>query len=473
MKRFSRVCTGIMLALVLLLLDSGVLLGTFGQLPHRSYLAALLAAALLAAGLVRLGTRERSLAERWGVRRMGWILALFCFVLNLIGAVRLHAPIYGDPLTFWETSLALAAGGRPENAALLALFPHLLGYSSFLSVFLRLFGEQPMVSYVLNVCLCTLSGLLLYALVLRWGTARQAAWAFLLWSLCPSKLLFNGMILSDGLYTCLLLATFLLLAALEARGLAWKRGIPAALLAGLLLRLINISRPIAAIVPIALLLWILFLRGEKSGTGRWLAFLALLLLVYVPLGRLWDAHVEKLLGEAPAPIPGYNIYVGFNTATSGTYCEEDMDRLAAYRDEEGSAVAAQERMFEDAKQRIRENRKQLGRLFVEKLAVLIGSDEAAAYGLGHYGANGVYEASAVLSDLFYYLVILLANGGLLRLWRGRERRVVLCLPLFVLGLILAQMLVEVSSRYHYSIVPILCMLAALCLTREQGGNYEG
>ena len=42
---------------------------------------------------------------------------------------------------------------------------------------------------------------------------------------------------------------------------------------------------------------------------------------------------------------------------------------------------------------------------------------------------------------------------------------VLLLPLYFLGLTLAHMLVEVSTRYHYSLIPILIIFAAAGLTR--------
>ena len=43
----------------------------------------------------------------------------------------------------------------------------------------------------------------------------------------------------------------------------------------------------------------------------------------------------------------------------------------------------------------------------------------------------------------------------------------LLLPLYFLGLTLAHMLVEVANRYHYSLIPILIIFAALGLTAEE------
>lgn len=41
---------------------------------------------------------------------------------------------------------------------------------------------------------------------------------------------------------------------------------------------------------------------------------------------------------------------------------------------------------------------------------------------------------------------------------GPERGACLLVPLYCEGLILAQMLVEVAGRYHYSLIPMLILL---------------
>ena len=48
--------------------------------------------------------------------------------------------------------------------------------------------------------------------------------------------------------------------------------------------------------------------------------------------------------EPSSPLPAYNIYVGLNPDSLGSYSEEDMELLMKYRydPENGSAVYAQE-----------------------------------------------------------------------------------------------------------------------------------
>ena len=67
----------------------------------------------------------------------------------------------------------------------------------------------------------------------------------------------------------------------------------------------------------------------------------------------------------------------------------------------------------------------------------------------------------ILCNCYYYLLLPLALLGLLYLWKGRQASAFLLLPLYTLGLTLAHMLIEVSSRYHYSLIPMFIILAAL------------
>ena len=60
---------------------------------------------------------------------------------------------------------------------------------------------------------------------------------------------------------------------------------------------------------------------------------------------------------------------------------------------------------------------------------------------------------------FYYGIVLLSLAGAVQLWRRGAGSAALLAPLYVLGLTSAQMLVEVAGRYHYSLIPMLVLVA--------------
>ena len=77
----------------------------------------------------------------------------------------------------------------------------------------------------------------------------------------------------------------------------------------------------------------------------------------------------------------------------------------------------------------------------------------------------------MISNVYYYFLAGLALLGAFRLWKRREQGSFLLTPLYAIGLILSQMLVEVAARYHYSIIPVFVLLAA-CAGRKTEKTSE-
>ena len=62
--------------------------------------------------------------------------------------------------------------------------------------------------------------------------------------------------------------------------------------------------------------------------------------------------------------------------------------------------------------------------------------------------------------------------GCLEIWRRGEKGSVLVCILFAIGLILAQLLVEVAARYHYVLIPILLLTAGFAFQRIRDGQIR-
>ncbi|MBO5555857.1 MAG: hypothetical protein J5927_01610 [Oscillospiraceae bacterium] len=471
MDKGSRVLARLMLGLFALLLVLALLLGVFGHGAHRSYMAAFAGAAvLLGLGLFlwpRIRARARPVVEGWGAGRTGLALTALCLLLHLAWVLVFRLEPDGDYQTFWMTATALGRGQPLQNPDYVAMFPHILGYGAFLGLFVRLFGAGPLLAPLVNVGLTTLSGLLLYGLLLRRRGLWPAACGYLLWCVHPSIILYNTMVLSEPYYTCLLLA-FLALMSLADRFFAGEeRCLPAPVIlgavSGALLWGVNAARPIGAVPIIALAIWLVLLRGEclknHRQNGAWLLLVVVMLAVYVPLGKLWHGYATEKLGEEPASAPGYSLYVGFNPESMGTYSNEDMDLLVEYRYGQGhTAEEAQQMMLQQARERVRSGQIPFGRLLLEKIRSFMGNDEGGAYYSRLQLEPTHYSLLALGSNIWYYVLAFLCLAATFRWGRSGKMDILLLAPLYVLGLTMAQMLVEVAGRYHYSIIPMLILV---------------
>ena len=464
---FRRVVLGISS----LLIGLGVLLGTMGNLSHKSYLAALLAAVLLAGGLLlirKTGIWELNRIEREQPAAVCASLVLLCLLVNGCWVLFFRPIQAPDYQTFFQTATDLANGRTLEGKDYVAMFPHILGYAAFLSIFLRMFGDNILTAALVNVFLTTLSGLILYDLCRRYCGIKAAFLSFLLWIFCPSKLLYNTMSLPEPFYTCLLLLFFLLV-SLTADACADKQPIGKAtltgLLAGLILGLVNAARPIGLIPIIAFFIWLLFLsdwQHIKAKKKTVILFSCLLLLTYGLTGSLWRQFAAAKLEQAPPSVPGYSIYVGFNPETQGSYADEDMDLLQGryFGEYDRNAEKAQRSMLDSARQRIRETKGGIPGLMIHKLGTLLGHDEGGAFYSKESLSDRQYALWCVASNVWYYLICLLALAGIRQMWVSDSKDSRLLVPLTLTGVILAQLLVEVAARYHYCLIPMLLLLAA-------------
>ena len=179
--------------------------------------------------------------------------------------------------------------------------------------FINIFGEHVLVGTLLGLVLSCLSGLLIFSIAREAAGLPAAVLAQGLWALYPGRIMLGSLIFSEPLYTCLVLLFLFLLLNLRKKQdrlkdrilppLLWGLGL------GLLLEAINAVRPIGAILMIALLIWLLLLRGKELKEGRlwrfWLLLAAALVLCFQLSGRLWNNRLEAILGEEPAGLPIY------------------------------------------------------------------------------------------------------------------------------------------------------------------------
>ena len=471
----------IVLAILLILLGTGIFVGTVGNLWHKSYLAALLLASFLFIVILILYRRnmlQYSWLEKQNPMKVCLLLALFNLLVNGIWVFTFQPIQAPDYQTFFEAASDLAVGRPLAGKDYIALFPHILGYAAFLSIFLRFFGESVLTAALLNVFLTVLSGIFLYQICLRYFGKKAAFISNLLWILCPSKLLYNTMSLSEPLYTCLLLLFFLLASETvdavsmeESIGRATASGF----VAGLTLAMINAARPIGVIPILAYLLWLLFLSDRKSIQDRKktvFLFTLIVLAAYFSAGSLWKSYAAARLEQAPPSVPGYSIYVGFNPKTQGSYADEDMELLQSryFGEYDRNAEATQQSMLRSAKGRISDNKNNIPSLMIHKLGTLLGHDEGGAYYSKESMSPGQYTLWCVISNVWYYLICLMAAAGCVRLWKTDRCDSMMMIPLCIIGIILAQLMVEVAARYHYCLIPMLILLAASFTPRSHSAG---
>jgi hypothetical protein len=258
-------------------------------------------------------------------------------------------------------------------------------------------------------------------------------------------------------------------------GHLWKGGVLAAVL-GLVLALVNAARPVAVIGLIAMFLYLFFLcpLGHRREMVYRLVLCCVAALCFFIATKANTALFTARMGVAPPTSVGYNLAVGFNWESKGVWNMSDSiqvgeDMAACRPDGKFDPVMVQALWKERFLDRIQGHSiTEFIQLFYYKLRTLIGSDSGSLIYMEFSTGNA--RIIRILSNGAWLGLWLLSGWAGIRLLR-RKLSLAFSIPaLFLLGLIMAHMLVEVAVRYHYSMVPALILLAVAGAMPERARN---
>ncbi len=392
------------------------------------------------------------------------VLLIVCLAVKLTWIFLYKIEPLVDYATFYYTAESLSKN-FVISSRYVALFPHIFGYASFLSIFFKIFGVSYMIPPIVNVVLSTISMGLIYFICRKIGGVKTAITASILWILLPSQTIYNMFAISEPLYCTILLLIWVIMIIVYEKlpNMGVKKLLLYSVLLAALLTLMNMVRPIAAVPIIALAIWLFIIdtghMGNKKIFLNKVTYIGVIILGYFVFSSAANHYITLRLGEEIASTPGYNFYVGFNTESSGTWNAADSELLLHYNDRPGwTANEVQKQMLEEAKKRIQSGSIDFPKLFFDKFIIFLGEDsQAVGYAQSVIDHNVRY---AVMSNIFYYFLIATSLIGVLKAFKNRNKSSVFIICLYTIGLTLAQMLVEVAPRYHYSATMPMVILAA-------------
>lgn len=387
-------------------------------------------------------------------------LILLCFGIKLVAANIFHPIPVADYKTFYETAQSLAESYHyTVNPLYIALFPHVFGYSEFLSIFLKVFGTETTVAVGLNVILSVISMMCLYKIGKSLGGFSMAVISSVLWSVFPSQSFWNSFILSEPLYTTELLLFWCLILKMEETHKDKKKPIVLAVAAGIVLVLFQMSRTVGVIVIVALLIT-LFMVEISSVTKKKALLVLLTIAVFVLGNRLADWHVESRIGTSTGGFSWYHVCVGMEESSGGKWNEQDWNRVLGnvnrFSQEGYEKPAAEAQKLEkiEAQHKIR-NLSEPFQLMKTKLKTLLGNDSSGIIIHLKYSEVSLKaetcEKIEFLTNSFYYMMVLLSILGGILFFREKKGNVAFIF-LYIIGLTMGHMLIEVQERYHYSIL---------------------
>ncbi|HEY8490051.1 MAG TPA: glycosyltransferase family 39 protein [Dehalococcoidia bacterium] len=412
------------------------------------------------------GTRTRPAARRADPAVLLVVVLALALVLRLAWVLLVEPPvsIVNDTGQYdaFAQNIAQGRGYVTLNGHPTAFWP--VGYPAILAAVYLVFGHSVLAGRLLNVALGAATVGLLYLFVRRWWGDRPAALAAsAVLALMPGPITFASLLLSETLFTALLVGS---LTVLAWRGPGGQVGLGQAVLFGVVAAAAAYVRGQALLLPLVAVGW-LVLAGRPWRQS--LRFGGLALAVVLLLTLPWAVRNTVRLGEPTflSTNVGIDLWVGHHEGASGGLDFLDQVAYAARFDHlppVEAELAINRQGTRDALAYALSHPLDEARLAVLKFVRLYGDDADGLRWNEYYGEHPVFHGywrwvAYGTVDLFYWLTGALALGGLIVGLRRRFRQFAPLALLFVYWTAV-HIAFFAEPRFHVPVLPLFAALAA-------------
>jgi 4-amino-4-deoxy-L-arabinose transferase-like glycosyltransferase len=390
-------------------------------------------------------------------------------VPRLIWVALVPTEPFSDFLHFHNYAINASKGQFREYFEQFTVFPFKFSYGLIVALIYRIFGVSLSAVRYSNVFLSVILVLLIYAVgrkVFDEETARLAGILFALW---PSQIMFTSVMASEHVFMVFFMAALLLFFKI-LDNTDKRRVYVLALLTGICLMVAQVVRPMATLLFVVFIIYLAFFveTGEKPVKGmiKKASVFAVIAAGFMISLLLVNAVVYRLTG---VPIwrasSGYNLMIGTNFESSGTFNNEDYELVKEY-DYDYDRVHAEG--FRIAIERIKSQPFRFLKLVEDKFEIQWASEEYgyiwSTRSIEDESASGSQAASHPrffigISQIYYIGLLAFAIAGCII---ANRKGIFALVPLLLVyeGMVAAYTFLEVQPRYHYPVVPLFLIVAA-------------
>jgi len=275
------------------------------------------------------------------------------------------------------------------------------------------------------------------------------AWVIALY---PMLVIYPLSLATENLFFVLVLSSMLVLLKASEK-LTWQWFV----LGGILLGLTALTRSVSLGFAGLAVLWVWFVLHQRKMAVVVFATVALVTLPWMVRNTLLH---HKLTGIESAL--GYDLYVGYHPAGSGTFqYPQSLDLLPMLDDGQRDAIGRGK-----AVEFVQADPARFPYLVVRRMGYFFGLERRALtyfYSndfFGHLPISLLLLIAAILCLPF----VLVSTFGAFGLALARWRKETLLLTLFLIGYITPHLFIIAEDRFHLATVPFLAILAAYCWT---------
>jgi 4-amino-4-deoxy-L-arabinose transferase-like glycosyltransferase len=386
-----------------------------------------------------------------------------------------------DFKTYHLVASSLANGEIVLNKYI-SVFPHVIGYPYILSFFYKIFGNEIIVAQIVNMLFSYGVALLIFLIGNMFMRKRYSLISVIIWALWPSQIFYSVLIISETLYTFLMLLFIYCFLKVTQKATNKKIYFFIFFLLGILCSICNAIRPfgLVLIIACAIYYFIIINKNVKYPFKFKKKFILFIILImgYTLFSSFITYAIKNKIELEPSKSPiGFNLYVGVNYNSKGQWNIHDSEKFGELiKNENYSAQDVHDIFFDKAVLRIKENGINNFKLLIDKATNMWSEDtDAIKYIKGAINPQNksilnfpkYYSLFSKVSILYYYIIIMLSITGCIKLFKTDISNTVYFLLIILWGIIGVHLIVEVAGRYHYFAIIIFSMIAPLSLIKKR------
>lgn len=398
------------------------------------------------------------------------LLIVIALVPRLVWIYFVQTQPFSDFLHLHNYGINASQGDFTGFVNFYAVFPFKMGYGMVLAGLYSLFGTGLMVAKLFNVALSIILVLLLYAGGKMLYSEKAGRIAALLLAVWPAQIMYTSVIASEHLFMVIFTASVLLILRFikkyTYKNYEFYNGNWILIGIGVLVAFAQLVRPMAMLLLPVFAVFVLIYKRYRANTiasvGLSVKSIALVIICYFGVINLVNIPVQKVTGiDITQSEAGFNLMIGTNIKYNGAWNENDFG-IIEKNNYDFDKVHKEAKQI--AIQRLKGDPKQLIKLAINKYKILWGNEN-----YGYYWSTVAAEDSKAetmikshprvfygLSQAFYILIILMAICACFYTLSEKRYDALIILMIFG-GILISYTLLEVQSRYHMPVMPLLIL----------------
>lgn len=409
------------------------------------------------------------------------VLAVLTLLPRIVWVLTIDTTPVSDFQLYNDYAINVSHGDFKSYPESYPLFPFKFGYPLILGAIYRFSGQSLMAAKLFNILISLLVAFIIYRASAKLFNEKAGRAAGIIFGLWPAQIMYTSVLASEHVFILFFSMSITLFIQMQFFNKGARRYVLPVLM-GIFLAFAHFIRPVSVILFPVLFVY-LFVVAKNTPLKRAIVSKVFILLL-VGVGFLTtigvlNATVRNLTGVSILKSSsGFSLLVGTNFNSSGMYNADDEKIIYENNFDyekihgEGTRIAIE---------RILSNPKQFALLAEKKFIIQWASEDFAMLwsinnlnretGVSSFILARAADAGLVL-QLGYAILLLLAGAGFFLSYRnGMTIQFIILLLLGVF--VAAHTLLEVQSRYHYSVIPLMVIAAGYGLSegfdRVKGG----